>query len=130
MNLILLNTTLSVVKLPSSAKVPNWANEGDFVSMTYTEDELSIVCPSSKVPDDVEDVEHDWKCLKVDGVLDFSLTGILSELARPLADERISIFAISTFNTDYLLVKSNALEKAIDVLLKEGHTFQHLKGSQ
>ncbi len=90
---------------------------------TYKQ-ELSIVCPTSNVPDSIlKDVEHDWKCIKVEGVLDFALTGILSSLANPLAENNISIFAISTFNTDYLLIKVDSIEKAKSVLENAGHTF-------
>lgn len=66
---------------------------------------------------------NDWKCIKVEGVLDFNLTGILSSLANPLAENKISIFAISTFNTDYFLIKSHSIEKAKVVLENKGHTF-------
>ncbi|WNF38786.1 ACT domain-containing protein [Bacillaceae bacterium IKA-2] len=68
-------------------------------------------------------MEPDWKCIKVEGTLDFSLTGILSSLANPLAENNISIFAISTFNTDYLLIKMYSIEKAKSVLENAGHTF-------
>jgi hypothetical protein len=86
------------------------------------------VCPSECLPIDevFKDVENDWKCIKVEGVLDFSLTGILASLANPLAENKISIFAISTFNTDYLLIKSHLIEKAKFVLENEGHIFSDI----
>ncbi|NBD22312.1 ACT domain-containing protein [Paenibacillus glycinis] len=124
MQLIMLDATFSVVKLPPTEEMPTWAGRGEFLSITYTSEELSIVCASSCVPDHIRiNVEQDWKCMKVEGVLDFGLTGILASLANPLADHQISIFAISTFNTDYLLVKRHAVEKAISVLENAGHTF-------
>ncbi|MGR3779335.1 ACT domain-containing protein [Bacillus paramycoides] len=124
MNLTILDTTFSVIKLPKTEEVPSWASKGELFSITRTNEELSIVCASSNVPDNIlKDVEHDWKCMKVEGMLDFGLTGILSSLANPLADNNISIFAISTFNTDYLLVKLHSIEKAKSVLENAGHTF-------
>jgi hypothetical protein len=100
----------------------------DIFSITRTGEELSVVCPSECLPinEQVKEVENDWKCIKVEGVLDFNLTGILSSLANPLAENKISIFAISTFNTDYLLVKSHSIEKAKVVLENEGHTFSDI----
>lgn len=124
MNLTILDTTFSVIKLPKTEEIPSWASKGELFSITRTIEELSIVCASSNVPDNIlKDVEHEWKCIKVEGILDFGLTGILSSLANPLADNNISIFAISTFNTDYLLVKLHSIEKAKSVLENAGHTF-------
>ncbi|PGB79283.1 amino acid-binding protein [Bacillus toyonensis] len=124
MNLTILDTTFSVIKLPKTEEIPSWASKGELFSITRTIEELSIVCASSNVPDNIlKDVEHDWKCIKVEGILDFGLTGILSSLANPLADNNISIFAISTFNTDYLLVKLHSIEKAKSELENSGHTF-------
>jgi hypothetical protein len=124
MNLIILDTIFSVVKLPPTEEMPSWAGKGEFISITRTSEELSIVCPTSNVPNsNLKDVETNWKCIKVEGVLDFGLTGILSSLANPLAENNISIFAISTFNTDYLLVKVHSIEKAKSVLENAGHTF-------
>lgn len=102
-----------------------WALSSDVFSITRTDEELSIVCNSECLPQNeaISDVENDWKCIKVEGVLDFSLTGILSSLANPLAKNNISIFAISTFNTDYLLIKNHSIEKAKVVLENDGHNF-------
>jgi hypothetical protein len=89
------------------------------------QEELSIVCPDKNIPKHAHDitVEHDWRGIKVERMLDFSLTGILSSLAAPLAHNEISIFAVSTFNTDYLLVKEKILEQTIIVLKQNGHQF-------
>ena len=117
MNLVILETIFSVVKLPPKEEIPPWADKGEFISIVRTNEELSIVCPTSNVPNSLlKEVEHDWKCIKVEGVLDFGLTGILSSLANPLAENNISIFAISTFNTDYLLIKVPSIERAKSVL--------------
>ncbi len=107
---------LAVVRLNTSCNIPLWAmEEKDFFSITKTQEELSIVCLEDKVPLDVK-VEKGWRCLKVEGPLDFGLTGILSSLAQPLAEAKISIFAISTFDTDYIMIKKENFQKAVTVL--------------
>ncbi|EGA90946.1 hypothetical protein GPDM_02350 [Planococcus donghaensis MPA1U2] len=124
MKLSVLPETMSVLKLDSSKALPQWAlKKSSFVSITYTNEELSIVCAEEAVPSHVEDMEisDEWRCIKVEGPLDFSLTGILSSLISPLAEAEISIFAISTFNTDYLLVKSTTLERTLQILAEHGH---------
>jgi hypothetical protein len=129
MKLNILDSTFSIVKISPTKAIPSWATEGDVFSITRTNEELSIVCPSECLPsndEEIKEVENDWKCIKVEGVLDFGLTGILSSLANPLSDNKISIFAISTFNTDYLLVKNHSIEKAKLVLENEGHTFSSI----
>lgn len=126
MNLTLLPETMSVLKLNASQHIPKWALENrSFVSITYTKEELSIVCEQSQVQSDDNNLQTSdgWKCIKVEGPLDFSLTGILSSLTLPLAEAKISIFAISTYDTDYLLVKSDTLEQAIKILSEQGHVF-------
>ncbi|SOC43725.1 ACT domain-containing protein [Ureibacillus acetophenoni] len=125
MKLKMLDSTFSVVKVPPTETIPLWAINADMFSITKTDEELSIVCPSECLPSNEEYkyVENDWMCIKVEGILDFSLTGILSSLANTLAKNQISIFAISTYNTDYLLIKSHSIEKAKVVLENEGHTF-------
>ena len=120
MKLQLLPDTLAICRFAADAPIPSWVTNGDFVSLTRTRDELSIVCTQRTVPDDIR-CERDWRALKVEGPLDFALTGILASLATPLANAGISIFAISTFDTDYVLVKQDRLEQAIHVLRKAGH---------
>ena len=93
--------------------------DADWYSITKTDDELSIVCEEKYVPVDVIK-ETDWKCFKIEGPLDFALIGILSKLSTILADNGISIFAISTYDTDYILVKSDKLEKSIKVFESNG----------
>lgn len=126
MKLKVLRQTYAVVKLPPELPIPEWAVRRDeLLSVSWTSEELSIVCPSPCVPGHLEEaaVETGWRGIKVEGMLDFGLTGILASLAVLLARERISIFAVSTYNTDYLLVKEAALERAIAVLQQEGHEF-------
>ena len=120
LHLHVLPQTFAVCRLPADADVPPWAVAARFFSITRTEDEMSVVCPAVSVPEGVES-EGGWQVLKVQGPLDFSLTGVLASLAAPLAEAGIPIFALSTFETDYLLVKKDQLERAMKVLAKAGH---------
>ncbi|MBY0472578.1 ACT domain-containing protein [bacterium] len=110
----------SVVCLGPQAPLPSWIPSDGFVSITRTDEELSIVCMSSAVPAGDFSRENGWKCLKVVGPLDFALTGILSSIATPLAEAKISIFAISTFDTDYILIRQESFVQAQAVLRKAG----------
>jgi hypothetical protein len=120
LTLSILPGRFAVCRLSEEEKIPAWANAGEFFSITRTAAELSIVCQQSTLPREVK-AERDWRCLKVEGPLDFSLTGIFASLAAPLATAQISLFAISTFDTDYLLVKQTSLEAAIEALRAVGH---------
>jgi len=123
LTLQLLNDTYSIHRLQPNAKVPATVLGAPFFAVTRTDDELSIVIPQS-VQLDSENQESDWRCLKVLGPLDFSLTGILARISNVLAEAEISIFAISTFDTDYILIKSAKTEKAINTLQRAGYTIQ------
>jgi uncharacterized protein len=112
---------LAVVRLDPAAPVPGWAWSGELCSVTRSADELSIVCGDAGVPSDVN-AQRGWRALKVRGPLDFSLTGVLAALAAPLADAGIPIFALSTYDTDYVLVRDEALLAACDALRRAGHT--------
>jgi hypothetical protein len=120
LTLSLLPDTLAVCRLAPDADVPAWAWTGEPASVTRTRDELSIVCRADAVPGDVC-AEGGWRCLKVQGPLDFALTGILAALTAPLAAAGIALFAISTYDTDYLLVKAEMLDRAAEVLRGAGH---------
>ena len=122
LTLSVLSDTFAICRLDARAPIPDWAR-GDFLSVTRTHDELSIVCAQSNVPDGIG-CEHDWRALRVEGKLDFALTGVLVALAAPLADAGISIFAISTFDTDYILVEARDLEKAKCVLQEAGNRIE------
>ena len=89
-------------------------------SVTKTEDEISVVMLQDKISKEIK-AEKDWRILKVEGTLDFSLIGILAKISSVLAENQISIFVISTFNTDYILVKEEKIEKAMAVLSQEGY---------
>ncbi len=109
-------------RLSAGAKIPAWAWSGSFSSVTRTEDELSIVCAAESVP-----VEHQpkspWVCFKVEGPFSFSEVGILASVIDPLAEKKVPIFAISTFDTDYVLVGEEHAEIALQALRDAGHEF-------
>ncbi len=94
----------------------------DFFFIGKTDEELSLVCKTEDVPAKTIERDDGWKGFRIEGVLDFSLIGILSKLSGILADNGIGIFAVSTFNTDYILVKADSFEKALAVLSAEGYT--------
>ena len=113
-----------VFRLAPDAAVPAWILAADgFLSITRTKDELSIVCAEDSVPPWAK-AERGFRILKVQGILDFFLTGILATIAVPLAEANISIFAVSTHDTDYVLVAANRLEDAIHALTAAGHKVQ------
>ncbi|MFW2487415.1 ACT domain-containing protein [Clostridium chromiireducens] len=116
----LLKEIYGVCRLDKNELIPEWAQKSDFFSITKTKEELSIVCSQEWIPANMR-CEKDWRILKVEGPLDFSLIGILSSISTVLANNKISIFAISTYDTDYILVKSSDLDNAIESLLKEGY---------
>lgn len=93
---------------------------GSFLSITRTADELSVVCPEEYAPEGAA-VEVGWRAMKVEGTLDFSLVGILASISAPLADAGVGIFVVSTFDTDYVLVKEASLERAVSALEGAGH---------
>lgn len=117
MHLDLLRGDYAIAKLAPDAAIPEWAG-GELVSITRTGDELSIICAT--IPPEV-DGERGWRCLKVRGPLDFSLTGVLASIAAPLAEAAVPIFSISTFDTDYILVREFDLERAKQALIRAGH---------
>jgi putative acetyltransferase len=121
LNLILLSETFVVCRLAPDAPIPPWSTAGGFSSITRTTEELSVVCRQDAVPEGIN-CERGWRCLRVAGTMPFSVVGILSSLTAPLAGAGISVFAISTFDTDYLMVKEKDLERAVDVLRRRGHT--------
>lgn len=114
----LLKEKFGVCRLNKDESMPEWAKNSDFYSVTRTFDELSIVCSQKYIPSDIK-CENDWRILKVEGPLDFSLIGILSSISSVLTQEKISIFAISTFDTDYILVKDKDIDNAVKALSKE-----------
>ena len=112
---------LAICRLSPDEEIPLWGLSSPFFSVTRTTEELSLVCDAASVPEHVT-AQGPWQSIKVLGPLDFSLTGILSQLARSLAEAKISIFAISTYDTDYVLVKKEDMPGAVKVLA-EDHEF-------
>ena len=96
--------------------------EKEFYFIGKTDEELSLVCRTADTPAHTTACEHGWKGFRIEGVLDFSLIGILSKLSALLAENKIGIFAVSTYNTDYILVKAPEYEHALDVLREAGFT--------
>ncbi len=109
-----------ICRLNPDKELPAWIEKSSFYSITRTSEELSIVTQGSVVPETVE-CEGDWRCLKIEGPLDFSMTGVMASVASPLAEAGISIFTMSTYNTDYLLVKQDLFEETKLVLSEAGH---------
>jgi hypothetical protein len=110
----------AICRLEAGATAPSWSNQGSFVSISRTADELSIVCSEANVPSGVT-CEPGWRILKCEGPLDFALPGIMASLAEPLADAGVPIFPIATYDTDYILVREPHLETALHALTGYGH---------
>ena len=110
----------AVIHLAPDAHVPAWATKGEFTSITRTADELSIVCPIGNLPSDV-DTPHRWICLKLEGPFPFSQTGVLLSFIEPLSTSSIPIFAIATYDTDYVLIQEERAGAAINALQQAGH---------
>ena len=107
---------LAICRLEKGVQIPAWATErSSFVSITITNEELSIVCDGSSIPPDVP-ASRGWRAFKVEGPLDLSMTGVVSSLAGPLAASGISVFSVSTYDTDYLLIKSEVFDVAVRIL--------------
>ncbi len=114
----LLNEKFGVCRLNKNELIPEWVKNSNFYSITKTSDELSIVCSQDSIPSNIK-CEKDWRTLKVEGPLDFSLIGIISSISTILALKRISIFAVSTYDTDYILVKNKDIDNVILALSNE-----------
>ncbi len=120
LKLTVLAETLTICRLHPSDPLPGWAMLGPFFAITRTPEELSVVCSQACVPPGVT-CEPGWRALQVEGPLDFGLTGILAGLSGALASAQISLFGLSTYDTDYILVKSYDLPGAIQALRSEGY---------
>lgn len=118
MKLTLLPQPFAVCKLIDMSQI-NWNDE--FVFFSKTDDELSLVCVADNIPANATHIENGWRALKIEGVLDFSLVGILAKLSALLAENEISIFAVSTFNTDYIFLKADMLDTAVNVITEAGY---------
>jgi len=126
LELSLLPERFAISRLAADSSIPAWATQGPFFSVTRTSDELSIVTELSRVPVGIRS-QPGWCALKVHGPFVLSEVGVLSALAAPLAEAKISLFAVSTFDTDYLLVAFETLSPAIAALERAGHTIYRSK---
>jgi hypothetical protein len=122
MRLTILPGRFAVCRLGPQEPVPAGIADAGFVSVTRTADELSIVCVEALAPEGGR-TEKGWKCLAVQGPIPFTATGILSSLLAPLAQAAVGIFAISTYDTDYVLLKEAQLGEAVAALKEAGHEF-------
>jgi len=119
MRILSQDTLFAVARLDPQSPIPDWLPETGFVSMTRTREELSVVCGERSVPLEVT-AERGFRMLVVEGPLDFSLTGVLASITGALADAGVSLFAISTYDTDYLLVRNDRVEDALAALDSAG----------
>jgi hypothetical protein len=113
----------AICRLEADAAVPSWAAGMSFLTITRTASELSIVCDESAIPADAH-AERKRRLLQIEGTLAFTLSGVLASVATPLAEAEVSIFAISTYDTDYILVADEDLDRAITALEGAGHKVQ------
>jgi hypothetical protein len=119
--LTLLPGGFAICRLAAGAGIPVWATQGEFCSITRTPDELSIVVAEALVPGEIPR-DSGWRCFRVEGPMSLASVGVLASLAEPLARASVSLFAISTHDTDYLLVKDEAVARASRALAVAGHT--------
>ena len=124
LDLDLLPAEYAVCRLPAGSPVPASLSDGpddkSVISLSWAADELSIICPTDRVPEGAE-TDTAWRCLRVVGPLDLALTGVLASLIGPLADARVNIVTFSTYTTDYLLVPAVRLSEAMNTLVAAGH---------
>lgn len=113
----------AICRLGKNEKIPSWINTEKFYSITKTQEELSIVCLDENIDENIK-CERDWRILKIQGPLDFSLVGILSKISTLLAQNNISIFVVSTYDTDYILVKEANIEKTIKLMIENGYDIE------
>lgn len=122
-DLSVLPGSFAIVRLAPDAPVPGWGTQGGFFSVTRTNEELSVVCAEDHVPRGLAS-ETGWRALKVKGPFSLSEIGVLAALTAPLAEAKVSLLAISTFDTDYLLVSEKQLDPAITALKGAGHRIE------
>ena len=118
MNLTMLPQAFTVCQVPDTSEIDL---SREFVFFSRTDEELSLVCETEHVPQHTLAREDGWRGFRVCGVLDFSLVGILAQISGILAEQGISIFAVSTYNTDYIFTKTDVFDRAIETLAKAGY---------
>jgi hypothetical protein len=121
MDLVVLANTYSIYRFSKDEAIPEWVYSSGFYSITSTKDELSVVALQNGLLAEKVVVNKDWRIIKIAGPLDFSIIGVIAGISNILKDHKISIFIISTFDTDYILVKENMLEAGIKALAENGY---------
>ena len=121
LDLKVLKDNYAIYKLEKDDKLPDWIFSSVFYSVTSTSDELSVVAVQNINITNYISCSSDWKIIKIEGLLDFSLIGIISEITAVLKNNLIPVFTVSTYNTDYFLVKQPDLDSALEGLRKKGH---------
>lgn len=124
LKLHMLGEMFTINKLPQFAEIPSILSQGEMCFIFRTDDELSIICPDYMAPNNVQQ-ELGWRCFKVDGEMKLQEVGVLAAIAQPLAEAEVPMFAVSTFNTDYVFVMEENLVDAVHALQKAGHEFLH-----
>ncbi len=112
--------TFAVLRMAPDAAPPPWTADSEFISITRTRDELSVVCPEQNIPENLRAGPR-WICFKLEGPFAFSQTGVLLSFIEPLSNNGIPIFAISTYDTDYVLVEEESAAVTLDTLQRSGH---------
>ena len=120
LQLSLLKDKYGLCTLPNTAPIPDWALTQSLASITRTEKELTIVCRLEILPSQYQS-DLKWRCFKIDGSFDLNQIGVISSISSPLADAGISIYVISTYDTDYFLIKEQNLKQTISILSNSGH---------
>jgi hypothetical protein len=120
MKLVLMAEPLAICRLEANAPWPEWAKGEGLVALIRDAEELSVICPERHLPK-AQAAVTGWRALRVSGPLDFSLVGVMATLTTPLAQAGVSLLAVSTYSTDYLLVREGDLARALEALLRAGH---------
>ncbi|MBN1806932.1 MAG: ACT domain-containing protein [Sedimentisphaerales bacterium] len=123
LKLSLLEDKYAICSLPNNTPIPGWALKELLASITRTDKELTIVCKQDIIPSEIQSGPN-WRCFKIDGSFDLNQTGVISSISSPLSDAGISIYVISTYDTDYFLVKEDNLDKTIATLSNSGHNIK------
>ena len=121
LSFILLEKSYSIYKFRNGSVLPDWVCSSDFYSITKTSDELSVVALQTDIYPEAITCNRDWRILKIVGPLDFSVTGVIADITDILEKKKISVFVISTYDTDFVLVKQEKLDGAVNVLREKGH---------
>jgi hypothetical protein len=127
LTLLVVGGSFAVCRLGGEVGVPSWATAGPFFSITRTAEELSIACHQDAVPEGIQ-CERGWRCVLVAGAIPFAVIGVLAALTAPLAEAGVRVFALATFDTDYLLMKEADFEAAQEALRRQGHAVHSTSG--